>query len=715
MIDTARLVKAGRIWYDAGCSIVPAAADGTKRPYDAWKQYQHTRPSWPVVEAWLKSGQYDGFGIVCGKVSGGLEMFEIEGRATELYDPLGVAMIEAGYADLWQRLCVGYREQTPSGGFHWLYRVEQPRGNMKLARRPATAQELEANPAERIKVLIETRGEGGFTIVAPSGGRTHPAGTEWERVEGTPAQIPVITADERDALHAVAATFDRMPVQEQREHTGKSRAPGDPLRPGDDFNLRGDWQQILTDWTYCFSFGIGHAWRRPGKEEGISATTGRNDGDNLYVFSSSTPFETEKPYSKFGAYTLLHHEGDWSAAARDLASQGFGDSPEMPVDPFDEPPGGGEGTSDATAGTASAAEESLSAHQRRVQYELNVLRGREEAKRLYVSERATLEFREPPFRPNLTAELLEPRLPTRYAVQGILPAGGNALLTAQYKAGKTTCVTELARCWVDRLLFLGRYQIYSQRRVALWNYELSQNQYNEWLAQSGIENTDHISVLHLRGFRLDLRTKKGEDWATGWLKDHDCGLWVPDPFARAAVGVDENSNSEVGTWLDTLDVVKARAGVEESVLPVHTGRAAMENGQERARGATRLDDWADVRWLLTKDDAGDRFFRATGRDVETEEEKLAFDAETHRLTIGGGDRKWVAKRRTEDAAVSYVETNPGSNSTTIAAALGLNKTEVPSALASAVAHHRLRMVPGKGVEKLYFPPSSITPGDVFGG
>lgn len=380
------------------------------------------------------------------------------------------------------------------------------------------------------------------------------------------------------------------------------------------------------------------------------------------------------------------------------------------TEPLDPPAGVNPTTGEVPPTLEELAER---AHQRRVRDELNTLRAREEAKRLYVSERAALEFREPPYRPNLTAELLEPRLPTRYAVQDLLPAGGNALLTAQYKAGKTTCVTELARAWVDRLLFLGRYTIHSQRRVALWNYELSQNQYNEWLDQSGIDNTDDISVLHLRGFRLDLRSKKGEDWAGDWLKDHDIGLWIPDPFARAAVGIDENSNSEVGVWLDTLDVIKERAGVDESVLPIHTGRAQQEQGQERARGATRLDDWADVRWLLTKDEVGDRFFRATGRDVEMEEEKLSFEAETHRLTIGGGDRAWVKKRRVEDAAVSYVETNPGSNSTTIATGIGVNKTDVPTALAAAVAHHRLRMVPGRGTEKLYYPPSAMPPEDPF--
>lgn len=325
MIDTARLIRAAQVWYDAGCCVIPAKADGTKRPFGNWTEYQQQRPTWQQIEQWLNSGQYDGFGIICGQVSGGLEMFEIEGRAADLYDPLGMRMIEHGYADLWHRLCTGYREKTPSGGFHWLLRVDQPRHNLKLARRPATTDELIDKPDETIKVLIETRGEGGFTIVAPSGGRTHPDGLNWQRVEGAPARIPVITVEERDALHAIAATFDQLPTDDPAPpRSSSTRDPLDGLRPGDDYNQRANWADILTGWTYTGQLGGAATWRRPGKNIGISATTGRNDGDNLYVFSTSTPFDTEKPYSKFAAYTLLEHSGDWAAAARALRRNGYG-------------------------------------------------------------------------------------------------------------------------------------------------------------------------------------------------------------------------------------------------------------------------------------------------------------------------------------------------------------------------------------------------------
>lgn len=356
--DRTKFQRAGKIWYDADLCLVMAASDGTKRPNGAWETYQHQRPSWPVVQAWLNREDSDGFGIICGKVSGNVEMFEIEGRAADLYDQLAMKMLEHGYADLWLRLCTGYLERTPSGGYHWLLRCPEPRKNTKLARRPSTPEELHAHqeierakaretmeagsdemtahlatidaltPVQVPQTLIETRGEGGFTIVAPSGGRTHPSGQPWERLEGAPATIAEVTVEERDALYAIASTFDLMPAKAERSSTpGRERAPGDPLRPGDDYNLRATWAELLEPlgWENVETVGRTTMWRRPGKSIGVSATAGRNDGDNLYVFSSSTPFETETPYSKFAAYALLHHGEDYKAAASALGKAGYGE------------------------------------------------------------------------------------------------------------------------------------------------------------------------------------------------------------------------------------------------------------------------------------------------------------------------------------------------------------------------------------------------------
>jgi putative DNA primase/helicase len=332
------LLTAAQQWRAADCSVIPVRTDGTKMPAVTWKTYQDQPASEAVVTEWFTSGRYDGIGVICGAVSGHLELFEVEGRAvTETLPAFRDAMRDNGYSDLWDRLNGGFLEQSPSGGMHWLFRVDgEARRNLKLARRPATDAELAQDPADKVKVLLETRGEGGYVVVAPSAGRTHPTGNAWTILVGSPATIPTITADERDALHAIASMFDTMPAAEPVQPSMSFGGTSSGTRPGDDFNQRASWDDILTPqgWTKAKHFGGNcYGWVRPGKNtrDGISATTGRNDGDNLFVFSSSTEFDTERPYSKFSAYTLLEWNGDYSSAAKQLRADGYGTpSPEQP-------------------------------------------------------------------------------------------------------------------------------------------------------------------------------------------------------------------------------------------------------------------------------------------------------------------------------------------------------------------------------------------------
>jgi hypothetical protein len=328
------------------------------------------------------------------------------------------------------------------------------------------------------------------------------------------------------------------------------------------------------------------------------------------------------------------------------------------------------------------------AHARAVENAVRDLRVKEEAGRAFAAELAARNFRIPPSRFTLTEELLEPDQPTTYAVEELLPTGGNALLAAQFKAGKTTLVTNLLKAYADGEPFLGRFGVNpGPGRIAIFNYELSPDQYRRWLREAGIVNTDRIAVLHLRGYRLPITAPSVEDFIVGWLKERECSVWIADPFARAATGTDENSNTEVGVWLDTFDVIKERAGVSEGVLPTHTGRAEQEHGQERARGATRLDDWADVRWLLTKDENDNRFFRATGRDVSVPEELLTFDADSRSLRIGGGDRRWVKGRDAEARVFAWVRDHPGEKTRDIQSRAGGNKPENEAALKSLTSGH----------------------------
>jgi hypothetical protein len=655
-----------------GCSVVPARVDGSKAPIGAWKKYQTERANAHQIHQWFKDPEQTGLGIITGAASGNLEMLEFEGRAVamKLLEEAADLAINSGLGHIWEKVTTGYAEFTPSGGLHFYYRISDAAvpGNTKIARMPG----------EDGGVLIETRGEGGFSITAPSCGSVHPSSKPWVALSGSPATIPSLTWDERQAIHTVLKALDRTPTPETIIEVIAPKAEGGGLTPGDDFNARTTWSELLTPrgWTQVFSVANTTYWRRAGKSIGISATTGRNDGDNLYVFSTSTEFEAEKPYSKFAAFTHLEHGGDFKAAARHLRANGFGipsiaptasvsvsasvdsfpilesaspimdSTPEMPPVKF------------LTIEEAAYNEELMRARIRRqVKSELDKV----DAEKLYDG----FIYVE-----TLAEELEMPVVEVPWTIEGIFPKGANVTLTAQYKAGKTTLINNLAKSLADGTRFLNYFKAPEHEgRVVIFNYEVSDNQYRRWMKDVAIERSEMVTLVHLRGKSVPLKSNYVQNEVIELLQTLNATTWIVDPFARAFTGSgDENSNSDVSVFLDMLDIIKEKAGVSNLVLPVHTGRA-QEFGIDRARGATRIDDWADVRWLLKKTDDG-RFFSADGRDVMLEEQMLRYDQSTRSLTLGGSDARSARKANLEELWVTAVLEHPGSTTTALCTALG---------------------------------------------
>jgi putative DNA primase/helicase len=253
----------------AGYCPIRVTTDGAKKPLGTWKHYQAQRPTQDQVRVWFADG-YPGVGIVTGAASGNAEMLEFEGRAISegVFEAWGDLMDASGLCDIKAKL-IGYADWTPKGGIHFHYRVDgQPvPGNTKLARRPSNAEELAAAPDDKVQTLIETRGEGGFVVTAPSNGTTHDTGRPWTRASGGPRTTPTLTVDEHDALMTACRALDQMPEPEAEPNPFAKPAGGDSSgeRPGDDYNRRARWEDILTGWTKVYTAGTTTHWRRPGK------------------------------------------------------------------------------------------------------------------------------------------------------------------------------------------------------------------------------------------------------------------------------------------------------------------------------------------------------------------------------------------------------------------------------------------------------------------
>lgn len=339
---TLNHAEAALAYWDAGYSIIPILANGTKKPQLKWEQYQTERATRDQVKQWFTNSPTSGIGIICGAVSGNVEMLELEGRANdgETHTLILDAMREAGLGDFWSGLLEsGYVASTPSGGLHLMYRISDHPvpGNTKIARRPANAEELAENPKDRVKVLSETRGEGGYFIAAPTGGAVHKSGESWSLLCGEPGgNIWELDWSTRcDIIDVLHATLDAMPAPAPAPERPVQPVERTGLAPGEDYNNRTSWRQLLESygWTYDSMRGTEQLWVRPGKDraDGPSASLFYNGSDNLYVWSTSTELPTEEPISKFAFYAFMEHNGDFSAAASALSRAGFGEKKE-PLD-----------------------------------------------------------------------------------------------------------------------------------------------------------------------------------------------------------------------------------------------------------------------------------------------------------------------------------------------------------------------------------------------
>lgn len=319
-----------------GLCVMPASTQGDKKPLGnsktdhRWKHFQEKLPTETQIQTWYKDDTLTNIGFITGKVSGNLEVMDFDDMDT--YHQFKEAALACGLAALVTKIESGYLEHSPRG-VHWFYRCKEIEGNQKLASRLKTPEEMK-DKHDKIKGLIETRGEKGYIIAAPSEGPVNPAG-KYTLVAGSLATIATISKDERQELFRLARTFDTIPKRIEKATFSPLVSTGD--LPGELFAAQTSWADILEPhgWKRCFTDRQGVTyWTRPGKVRGISASTNYGDSDYLYIWSTNTSFDAERGYSKFAAYTFLNYGGDFEEAARVLAEKGFTSTEKMALPKF---------------------------------------------------------------------------------------------------------------------------------------------------------------------------------------------------------------------------------------------------------------------------------------------------------------------------------------------------------------------------------------------
>jgi hypothetical protein len=289
------------------------AVDGNKRAIRPWKKYQTQMITEAEFESQMADAKAKGVAVICGKISGNLGILDIDAK----YDLSG--SLWSDFLDLLPDYLKPklYIVETKNNGYHIYYFCEALNGNTKLAQRYTTDQERKDTPHDKVRVLIETREEGGYAVAPPTVGY---------KIAGA-LEIPTITAEERQQLFEAARSFNQV-YDEVRESKAQVN-DGFSLSPFDDYNKRGQDDMInrlvSAGWKVVTSNSKKVVFLRPGKTESKSSGDFNYDKNWFCVFTTSSEFEPLKAYKPAAVFCKLECRDNWQDCARKLIELGYGE------------------------------------------------------------------------------------------------------------------------------------------------------------------------------------------------------------------------------------------------------------------------------------------------------------------------------------------------------------------------------------------------------
>jgi hypothetical protein len=284
---------------------IAAAAEEYAR--NGWRVHP-LRGKVPVLDAWNKAATTD----VCQVINWWTGAYRNHNIGIALPDHLwaldvdgppklgreGLARLQSDYEQLPETLS----QTTGSGGCHLIFR-----------RPPSELTSTRINKLYSLEIRVGGKNQ---IVAAPS---VHPdTGKRYVWHDAPIAATPPWLA----ALVVKQPPPRRRPVARDRFTSVNSPSPADT------YNATASWADVLEPhgWRCLDADPDAHGarWLHPKATSQMSAHV-RHVGDGvpvLKVFTTSTIFETDgKAYTRFGAYALLNHGGDMSAAAKHLLTQ----------------------------------------------------------------------------------------------------------------------------------------------------------------------------------------------------------------------------------------------------------------------------------------------------------------------------------------------------------------------------------------------------------
>lgn len=290
-----------------------------KTPYREWKKYQYE-----IIDRAVLFHQMDetykttAVAMVCGAVSGNLEVIDFDTKYYPGIDATVVSAIKELYPDIYKKL---RRHRTRSGGMHLVYRITQHEvpPSEHLAERAATEQEIEANPrGKKTRCYIETRGTGSMATAPPSLG--------YALISPADQKIQEILWEERCSIIELCRTYNEYIKEVEQYKPPKSEQNYYDENPFEHYNRTVDPKELLEqfDWTFVKKHGNYIWFTRPGGKRG-EVHAGFNTTKCTYrVWGTKADLDSDRSYTPSTILAHYRFNGDKSACYAWLVQQGYG-------------------------------------------------------------------------------------------------------------------------------------------------------------------------------------------------------------------------------------------------------------------------------------------------------------------------------------------------------------------------------------------------------
>ena len=608
-------------FFDDGYNMLPIALDGKKRPAGlalpngSWGPLQDNRITAEDVTRWYGGQSPYGIAVICGHISDNLLVLDCETK--QVWDDIHRDLsCDPELAELVQQCTLS---QTPSGGYHlWMHLDHPCPPGKKLA-------QTKTSPPN---VLVETRGQGHYICAPGSPSAVHALNLPYEFVEYNDREHRCYwTSDQVDRILGIAASYNQYTPPEKVAPTPAAAPTGDHgTAPGSLFNAHASWTDILEPhgWKVVGHRGDSLLWCRPGKANGISATTGHcstpGSGSLLYVFSTSAhPFEGDTAYSKFAACALLNHGGDFKSCASDLSAKGYKEDQGQPFHII------------LPSVTVTAPDGSTKV--RRYKY---------------------------------SSELMSIDPDIQWFVHGLIKRGASTLLTAHPKVGKTTWLSHMLQCLGIGSTFCGlatkpiRVMVVSEEdesTLADRCKELGIGDHVSWYCRPFVTRPNPLQWKQFLGYvRQD-------------CLDTGSQMVIIDTIAKCLPVRDENSASEIESALTPLWELTQQ---DIALLGVHHSRKSPGQDGTAARGSGALTGHFEILLDMLRgpeEQPTHRIIKGNSRYKQTPSELLVeLTAEGYQCLGSPSDH---AGQMFQIKIMNYVQGNPAMDVRTIAGAVEL--------------------------------------------